>query len=215
MGIYDPFFSEFPDSIQNYGDAGWAELAVIMDGIDEDLRNAVLGMKDFWDEDKCPDEYLPFVSFAIHGRAEYGEESIIKRKKIWTATSRHKVKGQEGSILDLIEEVTGVRPQIIPPFEAYDIWESKNNLIPPPYDFMKWGSKELLEGGGMTWRSKNSPDRNLQQRGEIYINLKLAGLSPMVIRKITRIIEYAGAAFFRYFIGDLSGAGWYEYRQIY
>lgn len=215
MGIYNSYFSEFPDYIKYLDDPEWATLGNILDSIDSDLLNAIKGLGVFWDIDKVPTNMLPYLSFAFNARVEDGDSEVVKRKKIASAVSRHRVKGQESSILELIYEVTGVMPEYVNPFNIFCIWESKNNPIPVPYDFMRWSSREDQDVIGMVWQSKNSSGDMTFQRGDIYIDIKLETAPVSTIKKVVRVVEYAGAVYFRYHVGFFGSNGWYEYRRIY
>ena len=49
------------------------------------------------------------------------------------------------------------------------------------------------------------------QRGEIYINIKVSEAPTSLILKVVRVIEYAGATYLRYRIGNYTAEdGWYE-----
>lgn len=216
MGIYDSHYLDFPPEVQALNDLEWQELAHIMDSIDAELIEAITAMKFFWDEDRVPSEMLPFLSHAVRANIYNGDPDNVKRKKIFNAVARHREKGIESNVFEMIEEVTGVTPSIYSGnFSAFSIWESKNNLMAPPHDFMKWDSKNNLEGGGFRWSSLNGETPGAYQRAIVYIDLKVFPLDSRKIAKVVSVVEYFGAAYFQYHIGYLGDKGWLEYRQIY
>ena len=216
MGIYDQYYSEFPPEIKALDDVEWQELGSIMDNIDAELLEAVTGMKHFWDQDTSEVWMLPFLSYAIRANVYNGDSEDLKRKKIWNAVARHRIKGIEENVFEMIEEIIGVTPAIYSgAFTSFAIWESKNNLMSFPHDFMKWDSKNNVSGGGFRWGSKYSEAPGAYQRGIVYINLNAFPVEPRKIEKVAKAIEYFGAAYFQYHLGYLSDDGWLEYRQIY
>lgn len=214
MGIYSPHYDEFPSDIKSLDDAEWKEFGTIMDDIDAELILSITGMRDFYDPDKCPKEFLEFLSFSIQAGIYASDPENVKRKKIWTAIAKHRTKAREIHILGLIEEITGITPVVISNIESVNmIWESKNSLMEYPHDFMKWVSKNDLEFGGMCWSSKNSG--SVGGRGVIYIDVKVSPITAALIGKLINLLENVGAAYFRYIVGYVDGNRWVEYATIF
>jgi len=215
VGIYDKYYDEFPEFIKSLDSSEWKELGEIMDGIDAVLVDAIYGMKFFTDPDRCQENLLSYVGYPVSANLFTGDSSGVKRKKVWEAIARHRIKGTEQSFLDCIEEVTGFRPIIIPPYSAYDVWESINNLMPYPYDFMKWASKNSIAYGGFSWRANVGVFGGSFVRGEIYIDLRSKDLSPSVIKKVIDVVEFIGSPYFRYYLGALTEGGWFNYANVF
>lgn len=188
-----------------------------MDALEEPITEAITDMKHFWDLDRADINMLRFLSFSIRANVQEGDAENIKRKKIWDAVARHRVKGSPGSIISLIEEVTGITPVVSPAVHSmFMIWESKNSLLGYPYDFMKWDTQIDTDGFGMKWLSKTAGGSGALLRASIYIDLGADNFTPALIDKVVDVIKYAGAVYFRYHLGHQlpAGAGWLVYRVV-
>lgn len=214
MGIRKPHYDSFPAEVRALGADDWIALGNFLDQQEADLLEAIDAMGLFADIEKIAVELLPYLSFSLRAGIYRSDSDRIKRKKILEAIARHKIKGTEGHVFNAIKEVTGVMPTIyVGEYTWFAIWESKNDLMPYPNNFMKWDTKTAPEGGGFSWLAFQELPGAL--RAIIYIDLNIYPLSQRIIDKLVDIIHYFGAVYFRYYLGVLTPNGWVMYRQVY
>ena len=220
MGIYDTYYSEFPQEIQNLNEKEWIEFGRIMDELDADLIKSIRSMGDFWDIERVPVWMLPFLSFAFSANIKSYDSERKQRIRIRDAIKEHQIKGTKEQIVRMIKDITGNEPIIlVDEYSWFMVWNSINAKMPFPNVFMRCDSRLDLRGGGQMWDSL-AAHANVagaaSARGHIFINLRswsanpnynVWPLSDEVIDRVIDVIKYAGTAYFKYYLEDLIPQG--------
>lgn len=211
-GIYASYLQHFPPEIQ--GDPEWQLFAALMDGIDDDIRDSITEIGDFYDVEKCPDYLLDKLAYCTGAPVFKADSDFTKRVKIKNAIRYHREKGTIGNIEEMVEHITGITPEFTTfgsTYSAYFIWESLENLSPAPNNFAKWASENNFSAGGLMWGSQASS--GVLERFVVYMDIKIPNPSSLLLGRIVKSVEYFGAAYFRWHIG-YGSPGWVSYAQV-
>lgn len=217
IGIYKDFILDFPEEFRENQD--FQTLAGIMNSLDQEMLDSIWDMKTFWDNELASAAFLNYIGYGFGAQIDVGDSDRTKRIKLRDAVKWHRQKGREDMAKYWIELVTGVEPNFLSAeddFGFFMVWESQDNLLPFPNDFMRWESDNAYVEGGMAWLSGSADPSAPAFRYQIYVDTKVDNLNKVTLDRVEEVIKYFGAVYMEYYIGyrDVQG-NWNLYRTVY
>lgn len=199
MGLRRPYIKEFPPNLKDRKD--WIQFGGFLDELDLAELQAIDAMANFFDLEKIPAFILDLIGFGTGAQITRGDSDRLKRQKIRDALKENRRKGTKNSVIHWFEQITNVTPEfdIDTGSGRLAIWESANNLLPFPNDFMKWESTDNPGPGGFSWGSILTS--GALERFIVFIDTKRNDLTAVEIDRLEVVTRYFGAAYIRYHIG--------------
>lgn len=137
----DDFFDHLPEPAKVSGDPQWRLFADIINLLRSDLLNGdptelTYGINDLDSMfvcEKIPAPFLYHVADNYYTRYSLNDDDLTIRRKICSAVATNRFHATVGQVKDLIEECTGVRPDILPSAEYSSGWDEDNGIDDPPW----------------------------------------------------------------------------------